>query len=102
MADLELPPKPSPSREALKAGLTRCRRHYPDHSWPAQTDADGWRQLAERWESGCYGMDDVTFLRAIGDHLEGPYERFVASPGHLWVAVDLRAEGYFDNQEKSQ
>lgn len=92
--------KPSPTREALRAGLSRIRRAYPQHRWPAQTDAEGWRQLAERYESGCYGMDDVVFLRAIGDHLEGPYRQYVASPGQLWVAVDLRREGYFDKEKE--
>lgn len=100
MADLDVKEKPSPSLAALKRGLSRCRRHYPDHPWPAQTDVAGWRHLAQRWQEGCYGMDDETFLRAVEDHLAGPFARFVASPGHLWVAMDLRREGYFDNQEK--
>lgn len=88
----DVPEKPSPTTAALRKGLSRCRAAYPGGPWPAQTDAAGWRALVERWESGCYGMTDEVFLQAVEDHLAGPYRQYTASPGHLWVAVDLRRE----------
>lgn len=69
---------------------------YPNAPWPALTDVAGWQGLAERWESGCQGMDDEVFLRAVEDHITGPYRQFVACPAHLWVAFDLRKAGLFD------
>ena len=84
--------KPSPSLPALRQGLRRCRQAYPRYPWPATADREGWLRVADRWQSGCYGMTDEVFLQAVEDHLTGPYKQYPACPGHLWVAVDLRRE----------
>ena len=97
--------KPSPTTAGLRKGLARCRAAYPAGGslgpWPALTRPELWRQLAERWESALYGMTDEVFLQAVEDHITGPYKEFCASPGHLWVAVDLRreADGRSPDQE---
>ena len=88
----DMPDQPSPSMKALKQGLSRCRQAYPQAQWPATGNQQGWLWLAARWQSGCYGMDDEVFLRAVEDHIVGPYRQYTACPGHLWVAVDLRRE----------
>ena len=86
------PERPSPSTAAIRRGLTRCRAAYPQYAWPGAEDSVGWRDLARRWQEGCYGMEDEQFLQAVEDHLVGPYRQFTACPGQLWAAVDLRRE----------
>lgn len=86
------PEKPSPSLPALRQALRRCRDAYPRFPWPESGDREGWLKLADRWQSGCYGMTDEVFLRAVEDHLAGPDQQYAACPGQLWVAVDRRRE----------